>query len=68
MPGKYSSSTLSGDFHFPSKKNSPDVAQSASIVYRRETCRVNSKHGGKQSICKTAPDHGDSLSNVFTEH
>ena len=58
-PGKYTSSTLSGDFHFPGKKNSLDVAQLASIVYRRETYRVNSKHGGNQSICKTATDHGD---------
>ena len=59
MPGKYSSSTLSGDFHFPSKQNSPDVAQLVPIVYRRETYRVNSKHVGNQSICKTASDHGD---------
>ena len=68
MPGKYTSPTLSDDFHFPSKKNSLGVAKLASIIYGRETYRVNSKHGGNQSICRTATDRGDSLINVFTEH
>ena len=68
MPGKYNSSTLSGDFHFPGTENSLDVVQLVSIVYGRKTYRLNSKHSGSQSICKTAADHGDSLSYVFTEH